>query len=237
MDTLGQVAGMVNPLLGMGVSLLAGHEAQQGAREQQATSAQMAKEQMDFQERMSNTSWQRAVKDIKAAGLNPALAYSQGGASAPMGAMGQAQNVRGAGVSSAVSAAQTVAQLASTRADIGVARSQAALNGAAAAKALQDAGETQMRTRLLYGVGTKGTEDEVPWQKRMNELMLQNLRAQMGLTSSQTRETTARATLQELDEPMARNRAKAAGSAVGRFMPYIDFFGNSARAVSPFIPR
>lgn len=56
-------------------------------KDDRAWAEAQAQKQMDFQERMANTAWQRAVDDMKNAGLNPALAYMQGSAFSPSGSV------------------------------------------------------------------------------------------------------------------------------------------------------
>lgn len=52
-----------------------------------AFAVEQAQKQMDFQERMSNTAYQRATNDLIKAGLNPGLLYSASAASTPTGSM------------------------------------------------------------------------------------------------------------------------------------------------------
>lgn len=73
-----------------------------GRKDANKANVALAREQMSFQERMSSTAFQRAVTDMKLAGINPALAYSQGGASSPSGQTAKVEDVVGPAVSSAL---------------------------------------------------------------------------------------------------------------------------------------
>lgn len=100
-------------------AVIAGGLALAGTAYQNWQQREAAQDQMEFQERMSNTAYQRAVADMKAAGLNPMLAYSHGGASAPIGAMPQFSNMGSAAVQGYLSGEQ--AEMASA----GAARTRA----------------------------------------------------------------------------------------------------------------
>ena len=86
-----------------------------GAEAQNEAQIAQAKAQMKFQEKMSNTAYRRAMKDMKKAGLNPILAGRLGGASSPAGAQANIVNENiglAQGVSEATNSAFTAASQA-----------------------------------------------------------------------------------------------------------------------------
>jgi hypothetical protein len=84
-------------MVGSAIGGVGSYMGQQSANQ---ANAALSQKQMDFQDRMRSTSYQTAVEDLKKAGLNPMLAYQQGGAGNQVGASAQMQNAIGEGVKS-----------------------------------------------------------------------------------------------------------------------------------------
>jgi len=100
---------------------------------------QLASRQMDFQREMSSTAYQRAMDDMRKAGLNPIMAYQQGGANTPAGATSTAQDPITPGVNSSISLARARAEVENLRAMNAQIGSQTVLNNALQRAATADA--------------------------------------------------------------------------------------------------
>lgn len=89
-------------------TLAAGYLGYKGQKQANQATAGSVDNQIAFQRQMSNTSYQRAMEDMRKAGLNPMLAYKMGGASTPQGAHYVAQNEFGAGINAATQTSQAI---------------------------------------------------------------------------------------------------------------------------------
>lgn len=132
----------IDPMLGGALvggltSIFGQHRANRANRE-------IAREQMAFQERMSSTAYQRATADMRAAGLNPMLAFMQGGASSPSGASATMQNVAPGLAATAMQAATVKQNLKNLKQAEETAYNQAKLY---ANQAVNQATDTQLKHR------------------------------------------------------------------------------------------
>ncbi len=112
----------------MGFSDLVGSLASTGAsffgnREANRRSADMSREMMAFQERMSSTAHQREVADLKAAGLNPILSAG-GGSSSPSGAQPMVRSELEGAASSAQALPRMAADIAAVKASTNLTNQQ-----------------------------------------------------------------------------------------------------------------
>lgn len=178
-------------LLAIGGSLLGFF----GAKKTNQANKQMAREQMEFQERMSSTAAQRSAADYKAAGLNPALAYdrtasSPGGASATMG------DPIAAGISGATQAQALLMARKQATANLRLTEEQ---SGAARAANMRDTSQSQL------------THVQAIDQARRTAF-------ESSLQPHTTRQQAAEAQLRELLLPGAKNTA-AFEELMGRGRP------------------
>ncbi len=201
----GQVAAALVP--GMGSAL--------GQWQANVATKKLTREQMEFQERMSSTAWQRGVRDMEAAGLNPALAYQQGGASSPAGQTAQMHDVLGPGMSSAMSGIRL-------RKDLALQDQQIAKTRAEGSRAAADATLAQARLDA-YGISRhKGGGIHFDFSRP----------GLHDLVTAEVSSARSAARLMEYQLPEAAARAKAASGNFGKWTAYAQrLFGS----VSPLI--
>lgn len=168
-------------------------------------SAKMAQNQMNFQREMSNTQYQRGTDDMMAAGLNPMLGYSQGGASSPGGASAGQSDVITPALTSGRQSAQMREQLEGIR--LANQQTQAvttqtnAQTGKTRAEAIAILMQPSvMRTQMDLNTSSARAHD-------------QNVRASQDLNPATTQATRARAALdlRELE-----------GGIISRYLPQVD---------------
>lgn len=167
----GAVGGAALGFLGGIMQNTANKDAQQSANE---ASARLAAENRQWQEMMSNTAHQRNVRDLKAAGLNPILSATQGGASSPSGGAASAgaarmENAIGSGVSSAKDALALDLQLKSLQGDLALKDASVVAQAAGAAQSVSSAKKIDQET-----VGAKldniGKRQDLPARQKEAQL-------------------------------------------------------------------
>lgn len=218
--------------------LLSGGASLLGGMQSNASSAASSRDQMSFQERMSNTSYQRAVADLKAANLNPALAYMNGGASSPSGSSYTATDALSPAVSSANAARRLNSELRIMQNTAYKEKTAGILNDELAAKASIDSQKAQVDTQLSKALTRKAETDmrnstaSTASQVMLNQNLASQALANASLSATNAKTAAAEAILRKNLIPASENQAGMSRNKVGQFLEAVD---KVTKSVNPMI--
>jgi len=167
-----------------------------------AANAREARKNRNFQERMSSTAHQREMRDLSAAGINPAV-RGLGGASSPAGDRAEMEDVVGKGVSSGLAAREAASNIKLINAQAEQAKAGASHARAQAYDIMQTwdvGGKLDRLTSERDSAFFRAEMDQLNADqlRKMLPIMLKKAEAEVDSLASSSRAAKARATLDEI---------------------------------------
>lgn len=178
---------------------------ERGAERSMAFSQAEASTAREFAERMSNTSHQRGIHDLRMAGLNPILSATHGGASTPMGSMGSGSSAGGGSGGGATALDSSLAQAAldKNKAEISNLKEQ---EGLARQNTFTSLSQEHLNDQIRQVQTDLGHRT---WQEYLTE-------------REETRRRGSEANIARFNETDARLQSNISDSRFGEAMRYVD---------------